>query len=87
MMDSFIHLFFSCAECQSACREVKGLWYVVLRGGTKFNECAFCTDEANVSLPFLQCPTWFWVPATTQPGRTPRSLPSPQTLRQDVQSE
>lgn len=43
--------------------------------------------RTDVSLRHLRCPTSFWVLATTQPGRTPRSLPCPQTQRQDALSE
>lgn len=43
--------------------------------------------STDVILPLLQCPTWFWVPATSRPWRTPRSLPFPRTLSLDVRSE
>lgn len=71
---------FSAQYCRgmSVCREVDILWYAVTRAVTELD------GRTDVSLRPRRCPTSFWVLATTQPGRTPRSLPSPQTRCQDA---
>lgn len=51
----------------------------MFRGGG----CATPPIRGDISRSPLQRPILFWAPATTQPGRPPRSPPSPRTRHRD----